>query len=212
MKYEVQRKEYTKRTLDQNELGKDPLKALSSWLQEAYNLSLPEPNAAVLATANKLGRPTSRSILIKEIDDKALFFYTNLESRKASDLKENPYASLTFLWKELERQVTLEGKVFLLSREESFSYFKTRPRESQLAAWASCQGKPLSSREELLKAFEIEKKRFENFLEIPLPDKWGGFKFVAETLVFWQGRENRLHDRFLFVKEKEEWKATRIAP
>lgn len=206
------RKEYLANTLEINHLNSDPLMQLKKWVQEAIDCEILEPNAMVVATVNKEGRPSSRTILMKEIDNQGIIFYTNYESRKGRDLAENPFASLTIFWKELERQVTIDGRAFKIPEEHSIEYFSKRPRESQLGAWCSRQGTMIASRSVLEEAYKKYEAEFGEG-PIPKPTYWGGYRLEPECMIFWQGREKRLHDRFIYTKNNEgEWSIQRLSP
>lgn len=212
MNFKNLRREYLSRPLHLKNLNPNPMEQLRIWIKDAIDANVIEPNAMVLATADSQGRPSSRTILLKEIDEAGLIFYTNYESRKARELDENPFASFTFYWKELERQLTIDGRVEKISEEHSKTYFSTRPRESQLGAWSSKQGTIIPSREILDKTFEYYKKEFAG-KEVPKPVFWGGYRLIPDRWIFWQGRENRLHDRFLYLREhNDEWRIERLSP
>lgn len=205
------RKEYRLRALTRESLSKEPVEQFRIWLAEAIKAEIIEPTAMALATCDAAGHPYCRMVLLKHFDKQGFTFFTNLESRKARQLKEMPVAAATFWWRDLERQVLLEGKVERVSNEEAASYFAKRPRQSQLGAWASKQSSVVDSR----RALEVEFERFENKFknkEIPLPPFWGGFRIVPERFEFWQGRESRLHDRFRYEWEDGDWKIDRLAP
>lgn len=206
------RKEYRARALERKMLLEDPLPQFLLWLQEANQVQIIEPTAMVLATATRTGQVSSRTVLLKHADEDGFIFFTNYGSKKAQDIAENPQASVTFLWKELERQVNIQGHIKKTSHETSQAYFSKRPRQSQLGSAASRQSREISSRqvleEEYLRLEELFKGR-----EIPLPEEWGGFILEPTSYEFWQGRENRLHDRFIYKKESEgKWKISRLAP
>lgn len=205
------RKEYHNKPLDIKDVCSDPFEQFNLWFTEAQQAQVIEPNAMILATASAEAIPSARTVLLKQVDWGFLFF-TNYGSRKAHELMENPRASLIFLWKELERQAIIEGHVEKASREESIEYFKKRPRKSQLGAWASNQDKILSSRQELEKAYREIEYSFEN-KEIPTPHYWGGFRVIPHRFEFWQGRENRLHDRLCYTQKEEGiWQIDRLSP
>lgn len=204
------RVEYSTTNLRETSLKSNPLDEFSLWLKEAVKSKCFEPNGMNLSTVSELGRPTSRVVLLKQLDQGFVFF-TNYESRKSKQLKINPFASLTFWWKEIYRQVTVEGSVFKISRKESAAYFSTRPRGAQIAAIASSQSSPLTSREELEEIFLRIKKKYRG-KKIPCPKNWGGFRLIPERMEFWQGHQNRLHDRFLYVKIDKEWFLSRLFP
>lgn len=206
------RKEYLYKKLDETLINENPLKQFEQWLQEAIQHKIIEPTAMSLATCNGLGRPSCRLVLLKSVDQDGFVFFTNLESRKAMELKANPYAAATFWWGELERQVRIEGAVNLIDPVQAAVYFAQRPRKSQLGAWASFkQSEMISSRnylEEQLSKYENEFKG----KEVVMPPFWGGFKLIPSSIEFWQGRENRLHDRLLYVIEDNSWKIKRLSP
>ncbi len=205
------RRDYSLTELNEGSISSSPFEQFSKWMEEALKSSLIDPSAMILATSSKSGIPSLRVVLLKRIDSDGFVFYTNYESRKAKELLENPNASLLFFWKELERQIRIEGKVEKIPAKESEEYFHSRPYESQLAAWASSQSRIIPDREYLDKKFEEFKKKYAG-KEIPLPPFWGGIKLKPEYFEFWQGRENRLHDRISYVKENSEWKKERLAP
>ena len=203
------RKEYTLAGLREQDLDRDPIQQFKSWLQQAMEV-VPEPNAMVLATADKSGRPSARVILLKGIDERGLSFFTNYESRKARELADNPNAALVFYWAELERQVRVNGTVARISREESEDYFKSRPLGHQLGAWVSTQSEVIANRallEERLKGFE---QKYVG--AAPLPPFWGGYVLSPMEMEFWQGRPNRLHDRFRYERGGDGWTISRLAP
>ena len=205
------RRDYSLTGLDEEKINKNPFIQFSIWMEEAINSGLIDPSAMILATADKNAVPSVRVVLLKALDDEGFVFFTNYESRKGKDILENPSASLLFFWKELERQIRISGKVNKISKKESEEYFHSRPYESQLAAWASGQSSIIPGREYLEKKFEEIKTKY-NGKEIPLPPFWGGLKLVPLSFEFWQGRENRLHDRIFYQKENDNWKILRLAP
>lgn len=212
MDIEMLRKEYLANRLDVDQLHRDPLMELRKWVQAAIDCNIVEPNAMVLATASKEGRPSSRAMLMKEIDAQGIIFYTNYESRKGRDLAENPWASITIFWKELERQITIDGRVVKISEAHSTEYFAKRPKESQIGTWCSRQGTIIPSRAVLEEAFHTFQAKFKEG-QVPKPPYWGGYRLEPETFVFWQGRENRLHDRFLYRKNVDHpWIIERLSP
>lgn len=206
------RKEYSKEALDLSHLKTNPYDQFRFWMEEAIAAKIDEPNAMVLSTVGPNLRPSARIVLLRDVRDNGLSFYTNYESKKAKELSVNSYACVTFFWHELERQIRIEGKVEKLSEQESDEYFALRPRGSQLGAWASPQSSEINSREELEKSIEKLEKQFEN-KPIPRPHFWGGFLLNPDYFEFWQGRESRLHDRFRFISEGDnKWKYNRLAP
>jgi pyridoxamine 5'-phosphate oxidase len=212
MDFSKLRKEYLFKKLDEDLMDKNPLEQFRQWLQEAIQHKIIEPTAMSLATCDGKGRPSCRLVLLKHLDDDGFVFFTNLQSRKARELKENPYAAATFWWGELERQVRIEGQVEKVSQEQAAAYFAYRPRKSQLGAWASPkQSEIIPSRlylEEQLGKFEAEFKD----KEVPMPPFWGGYKLIPSSIEFWQGRENRLHDRLVYVMKDKSWEIKRLSP
>lgn len=205
------RQEYGNTQLDETMLDADPIAQFSFWLKEAIAAKLMEPNGMVLATSSPHGRPSSRVVLLKKVQPSGFVFFTHFKSRKAEQIEVHDFVSLTFWWRELYRQVCVEGKVQKISRKESEAYFAKRPRGAQLAAWASQQSSPLASRKELEENFRAIRKRFEG-KKIPCPLFWGGFCLLPDRIEFWQGRKNRLHDRFLYIKTNGDWIVSRLAP
>ena len=204
------RREYA-RTLDPATLDADPVAQFRKWYADAERAQLLEPNAMSLATADASGRPSARIVLLKGIDARGFVFFTDYRSRKARELEANPRAALTFLWKELDRQVRATGDVEVVTREESAAYFRTRPRGSRLGAWASEQSAVLSDRTTLEREVAKLDAQFPGD-EIPLPPHWGGYRVVPNEFEFWQGRENRLHDRFRYTRDGNAWRIERLSP
>jgi pyridoxamine 5'-phosphate oxidase len=206
------RKDYLSRRLRRADLHADPIVQFSLWLEDAFRVGVLEPNAMSLATAWKDGQPLVRTVLLKGVDARGFVFFTNLESRKARQLAENPKASLLFPWLALERQVIATGSASRLPTVEVLKYFATRPRESQLAAWASPQSSKISSRKFLEMEWEHMKRKF-GAGKVPLPSFWGGYRMKPETIEFWQGGPNRLHDRFEYTRQSDgSWTIERLAP
>jgi pyridoxamine 5'-phosphate oxidase len=206
------RKNYHSRRLRRAELQADPIAQFSLWLDDAFRAGVIEPTAMSLATAWKDGRPLVRTVLLKGVDSHGFVFYTNLESRKARQLAENPNASLLFPWLALERQVVVTGSVARLATANVTKYFATRPRASQLAAWASPQSTKISSREFLETEWEKARRKFAKG-KVPLPSFWGGYRMKPKTVEFWQGGPNRLHDRFEYIRQLDDsWTIDRLAP
>jgi pyridoxamine 5'-phosphate oxidase len=205
------RKEYRLHRLHEDEVDRDPFRQFSRWFDEATRAGESEPNAMTLATATADGRPSARVVLLKGVDAGGFQFFTNTSSRKGDELAANPRAALVFFWPTLERQVRIEGRVEELSRAESAAYFAMRPRESRIGAWASQQSRFIPSREWLERAFEEAAERFGTD-EVPLPDHWGGYRVVPDLIEFWQGRENRLHDRILYQRAADGWNIGRLSP
>ena len=197
--------------LTEADLGPDPIAGLVAWLDRARAAGVRFPEAAALATADAQGRPAVRHVLVKAVDERGLTFFTNRESRKGRHLEENPNAAVAFYWRELDRQVCVTGTASPVDDTGSRAYFRTRPREARLGAWASRQSRPVGSREELDAAFAEVAERFPDD-DVPLPPHWGGYRLEPETIEFWQGREHRLHDRFRFTREGDTWRVQRLWP
>lgn len=205
------RKKYTDKVLNEDIVQKDPFEQLNLWLNEAVKSEITEPNAMILSTSTKNGMPSSRVVLLKSIENNSMVFFTNYLSQKAKELDENPHASVLFFWRDLGRQIRASGVVEKISKEESETYFKTRPYQSQISAWASKQSSVISSRKYLEEKFEEYRNEFiEN--EVPLPPFWGGYKITPNNFEFWQGRENRLHDRIAYIKKDNDWEIMRLSP
>ncbi|GHF90543.1 pyridoxine/pyridoxamine 5'-phosphate oxidase [Streptomyces filamentosus] len=196
------REQYRTEELTAADLAPDPIRQFASWFKEtAASPAIHEPNAMVVSTATPDGRPSSRTVLLKHYDGAGFVFFTNYGSRKGTELAANPYVSLLFPWHPLARQVIVTGRASRTSREETAAYFRTRPHGSQLGAWASEQSSVIASREELLARYEELAARHPDPGQVPVPPQWGGFRVVPETVEFWQGHENRLHDRLRYVRE-----------
>lgn len=205
------RKEYRLHRLSEAEVDRDPFHQFARWFDEATRVGELEPNAMTLATSTADGRPSARVVLLKGVDADGFQFFTNTSSRKGDELAANPRAALVFFWPSLERQVRIEGRVEELTRSESAAYFAMRPRESRIGAWASQQSRVIPSREWLERAVEEAAERFGGG-EVPLPDAWGGYRVVPDHIEFWQGRENRLHDRILYERASDGWNVGRLSP
>jgi pyridoxamine 5'-phosphate oxidase len=205
------RNEYKYQQLTENNVNHNPFLQLKSWMDEAIASQVYEPTAMNMATAGGDGRPSSRIVLLKELSEEGLVFFTNYESKKGKDLFQNPYAAILFFWPELERQTRVEGKVEKISAKESDIYFKSRPTGSQIGANISPQSQVIPSRELLEKKQTEFAKKFDG-KEIPRPPHWGGYILVPDKFEFWQGRESRLHDRLQFNLAGGEWKLERLAP
>ncbi len=211
-KLEDLRKEYSKADLDVKDVLRDPLDQFKKWFEEASKSEALEVNAMNLATVNADGKPTSRIVLLKGIEDGRFIFYTNYQSTKGRALEQNPSCALTFFWPELERQVRIEGDAFRVAESKSVEYFQSRPRGSQIGAWSSPQSTIIESREILDERKKKIEAQFEGVSILPKPHQWGGFEIEPSMIEFWQGRPSRLHDRIQFVKVKSIWKAQRLAP
>jgi len=198
------------RPLERDDLLPDPIEQFRRWLADAETAGVALPNAMAVATADADGRPSVRHVLLRGIDERGFQFFTNRRSRKGRQLAENPWAGLVFLWKELDRQVSVTGPVETLPDLESDAYFAGRPRDAQLGAWASAQSSVIEGREVLDDAVAQAEARFPG--EVPRPPHWGGYVLEPHTIEFWQGRRHRLHDRFAFTAEPEGWRIDRLAP
>jgi pyridoxamine 5'-phosphate oxidase len=193
-------------------LAEDPLDQFAAWMADAVAVPLPEPTAMVLATVSGSGQPRARSVLLKHYDSGGFTFYTNRTSRKASDMADVPRACLLFPWYPMQRQVIVEGSVSALSTEDSEPYFRSRPRGSQIAAWASRQSSVIGSRDELDGRYAELEQRWPQGTDVPMPDFWGGYRVAPDVMEFWQGRVNRMHDRFRYRRNDREWVIERLAP
>ena len=206
------RKEYSLAGITEKQLARDPFRQFEKWFQEAEAAKLPEPNAMVLATATRDGRPSARTVLLKGLDGRGFVFYSNYESRKGRELDGNPRATLAFPWFPMERQVIVEGVVAKVAREECEAYFHSRPRQSQLGAWVSQQSSLIPGRDVLEESLKALEKKYAGG-QVPLPPHWGGWRLAPESVEFWQGRRNRLHDRLRYRREKDgAWVVERLAP
>jgi len=205
------RAEYSTVGIAREELNDDPVAQFRAWFDQACASGIHEPNAMSLATAGSDGRPVVRTVLLKQYDERGFVFFTNLESRKARHLAENPHAALLFPWVALERQILITGRVERVSMAEAAAYFVTRPVGSQLAAWASPQSTVLSSRGLLEAKWEEMKRKFADG-KIPLPSFWGGYRVLPDLFEFWQGRASRMHDRFQYTRTDGAWVIERLAP
>jgi pyridoxamine 5'-phosphate oxidase len=212
MDIENLRQQYTRAGLRRQDLKPDPFDQFEIWFKEACAANLLEPNAMILATASAQAEPSVRTVLLKYFDREGLIFFTNYESRKSRQIQENPQVSLLFLWLPLERQVQIIGTAAKISTADSLKYFTARPRGSQIGAWCSQQSSIISSRQILEMQFEQMKQKFMNN-EVPLPSFWGGYRVIPRSFEFWQGRPNRLHDRFLYSRQDpESWEINRLSP
>lgn len=206
------RKDYRKATLDVSSVDLDPVIQFEKWFGEALQAEVTEPNAMNLATVNAHGRPSSRMVLLKGLEAKRFVFYTNYQSKKGKELENNPACALTFFWPELERQVRIEGIASRVNPEMSDVYFQSRPRESQIGAWASPQSVMIQSRAILEQRFQEMEKKFRDNTVLPRPHQWGGFQVEPFEIEFWQGGPGRLHDRIHYIKVDNSWSIYRLAP
>lgn len=195
----------------EEETGENPFKLFSAWLSLAVEDDPSESNAFSLSTSDHNGKPSSRMMLLKELDSRGFVFYTNYESRKGKELSENPQSAMLFFWPRLEKQIRIEGKAEKVSRQETEKYFSIRPRESQLGAHASKQSRVIPDRSTLDSTYQDLEKKFEN-QDVPAPESWGGFRLIPDVIEFWQGRPSRLHDRIRFRLENKKWIKERLNP
>jgi pyridoxamine 5'-phosphate oxidase len=205
------RREYGDAGLDTPDIAPDPVSMFRRWLDDAVASGLHEPNAVVVATVSDDGLPSSRLVLLKGIDERGFVFYTNYDSRKGHELLAHPACSLLFPWHDLQRQVRVEGRAEQVTPEENAAYFASRPRGSQIGAWASSQSDEVASRAELDEEYAAAEQRFEGG-DVPVPDHWGGFRVVPESVEFWQGRKGRMHDRLVYRRTTDGWGTVRLAP
>ncbi len=205
------RSEYASGVLDERHAPVDPIVFFRQWIRQAVKQHQPEPNAMCLSTCGKNGVPTGRMMLLKGIEKGGFTFFTNYQGSKAHQLTVNARASVTFYWPVMARQVRIEGVVKKLSRQENIRYFASRPRLSQIGAWASPQSRIISSRKELDDSFEFYRKKFKG-KKVPCPSYWGGYLLIPDHIEFWQGRKNRLHDRLLYSRKNGKWTMVRLAP
>ena len=207
------RRDYKLKSLDENDMEADPFSQFTQWWQEAVNSDIDEVNAMVLATATTTGLPSARIVLLKGYSENGFIFFTNYLSHKGKELQENPYAALVFFWKELERQIRIEGTVEKISGEESDRYFQTRPLASRIGAWASPQSEHIKDRKVIENSFTDMEKQLGTAADIPRPPHWGGYRVKPHLFEFWQGRRSRLHDRIQYsIDSSGKWKMERLAP
>ncbi len=204
------RKDYALKSLDEKDVDRDPLKQFGVWMVEAIHAQVPEPTAMTLSTADASGRPSGRIVLLKGVDPRGFVFFTNYESRKGRDLAGNPAAAVTFLWKELERQVRIEGTVERVTQGESTAYYDSRPLGSRIGAWASPQSEPIENRTWLEERWT--RLAAEHGEKPARPPHWGGYRLMPDHLEFWQGRLSRLHDRIAYARDGQGWRIRRLAP
>jgi pyridoxamine 5'-phosphate oxidase len=205
------RRQYARARLDEAHVSPNPVAEFDRWFNQAQEAKVLEPNAMALATATRDGTPSVRLVLLKGYDERGFVFFTDYRSRKGAELEGNPRAALAFYWGELERQVRITGTVERTSAQESEAYFRTRPLGSRLGAWVSHQSRVIPSRAQLESGLREVKKRFPTD-DVPLPPHWGGYRLRPEEVEFWQGREDRLHDRIRYVRDGERWRVERLSP
>lgn len=207
------RRSYSLQSFTQADAHPDPLRQFEKWFKEAADSQVPEPNAMVLATVSNTGQPAARTMLLKGFDERGFIFFTNYHSRKGGEIAENPAAALLFVWLEVERQVRIEGKLEKIPVEESRAYFESRPKGSQIGAWASPQSQQIANRQELEAHVADITAQYADAAVLPLPPSWGGYVLRPHYYEFWQGRENRLHDRIEYLQGGDGvWRTGRLAP
>lgn len=205
------RHDFSKEKLDEHDVFENPIFQFAKWFEEAVAAQVIDPNAMTLCSATKDGKPSSRIVLLRNFSENGFVYYSNYNSRKGSEIEENPNCAILFFWPELERQIRIEGVVQKQTPEESDLYFNSRPRESKLGAWTSEQSKKILNREVLNKEYEKVSLQYPDE-NVPRPPHWGGYLVKPSTIEFWQGRPNRLHDRILYTMENNIWKIARLAP
>lgn len=205
------RTDYRMRSLTENDVNSNPFAQFRHWWDEAINSEITEVNAMTLATVTPEGRPSARIVLLKGFDENGFVFFTNYQSRKGKELEENPHGALVFFWKELERQVRIEGGIEKVSDAESDAYYHSRPAGSQIGAWASPQSDVIADRSVIENNYKSLEEKFSS-AEIPRPGYWGGYLLRPSMIEFWQGRSSRLHDRIVYSLENNDWKISRLAP
>ena len=205
--------DYGQESLDESQLDTNPIEQFRNWLVSAEEAGIYEPNAFVLSTVTSANKPSSRTVLLKGVEDNGFVFFTNFSSRKGQAIEQNPHVSAVFGWYSIYRQVLIEGTAERVSERDSEEYFHSRPHESQVAAWSSRQSEPIESRSMLDEQFDEALERFDGQV-VPKPDYWGGYRIVPSRIEFWKGRSNRMHDRIAFARtpEAENWKVTRLQP
>jgi pyridoxamine 5'-phosphate oxidase len=205
------RRHYSLKALTRSSVKNNPFEQFAEWMNEALNSIIVDPNAMTIATVGEDQKPSLRVVLLKEFDNNGFIFYTNFQSKKGADISSNSEVALHFFWRELERQVTIYGKAEKIPEADSENYFKTRPLDSQLSAWASSQSSIIPNRDYLEQRFNELKMEFIDS-EVPKPPFWGGYRIIPDKFEFWQGRENRLHDRICYKKNNGNWELVRLAP
>ena len=206
------RKQYRSQIVDEESLADDPMRQFARWFQQAADAQVFEPNAMIVSTATADGRPSSRTVLLKQFDERGFVFFTNYASRKGRELDENPHIALLFPWHPIARQVVVTGTAARVGRDETAAYFRSRPHGSQLGAWASEQSTVIGSRAELDRRYAELAARYPEGEQVPVPPQWGGYRVTPDEVEFWQGHENRLHDRLRYVLDADKWRIERLCP
>lgn len=208
----MMRKQYRSEIVEEGSLAENPMDQFALWFQQAADSHLFEPNAMVVSTATPDGQPSSRTVLMKQFDGRGFVFFTNYASRKGRELAENPHVALLFPWHPIARQVIVTGTAARIGRDETAAYFRSRPHGSQLGAWASEQSSVIASRAELDRRYAELEARYPEGEQVPVPPEWGGLRVFPEAVEFWQGHENRLHDRLRYVLDGDKWHVERLCP
>ncbi|MGW6685659.1 pyridoxamine 5'-phosphate oxidase [Streptomyces sp. NPDC054961] len=206
------RKQYRSHLVAEESLAEDPMGQFAHWFKDAAEANVFEPNAMIVSTATPDGRPSSRTVLLKQFDARGFVFFTNYGSRKGLEIAANPFVSLLFPWHPIARQVVVTGTAARIGRDETAAYFRSRPHGSQLGAWASEQSTVVASRAELDRRYAELEARYPEGEQVPVPPQWGGIRVVPDAVEFWQGHENRLHDRLKYVLDGEKWRVERLCP
>lgn len=205
------RRDFASKPLSRADLNENPMEQFATWMEEAVNAQILDPYAMCLSTVNSAGHPSSRIVYWRDVESNGFVFYTNYNSRKGIEIATNPYVSLNFHWSELDRQIRIEGPIRKVSQENSDAYWATRPRESRIGAWASAQSSIVSSPDQLQNSVKLLEAKFGDG-DVPRPTYWGGYVVEPDRLEFWQGRPNRLHDRFVYIKSGEGWTMEQLSP
>jgi len=206
------RKEYSSAFLNEEDVNHNPFKQFELWMHQAVEAEILEPNAMTVSSVSSEGKPSSRIVLLRGFDENGFVFYTNYNSHKGHDMAQNKYACLNFFWPELERQIRIEGSIAKIDQQTSTNYFHSRPRESQIGAWASIQSAVIANRKVVEDAFIYYTEKFKDLELIPKPEHWGGYNIKPTSIEFWQGRPSRLHDRLRYSALNDAWKIERLSP
>lgn len=206
------RKEYSSAFLNEEDVNHNPFKQFELWMHQAVEAEILEPNAMTVSSVSSEGKPSSRIVLLRGFDENGFVFYTNYNSHKGHDMAQNKYACLNFFWPELERQIRIEGSIAKIDQQISTNYFHSRPRESQIGAWASIQSAVIANRKVVEDAFIYYTEKFKDLELIPKPEHWGGYNIKPTSIEFWQGRPSRLHDRLRYSAVNDAWKIERLSP